>query len=151
MAQLFSNQVEELIQVNVQTGSSTIGTGDLASASVGLVNSSSVTLDTTTTYADVLAAEGGYPGYARQAITWNAASVADDGTVEAVGTVPEFRPTGTSTVNMWGLFLTTSDSATLALVGALDAAPLPMTDAHSAIVVTLRYRPTLGGLGVDVS
>jgi hypothetical protein len=151
MQTVFTNSILDLLLANNQTGHATPGTGILGSGSVGLVTSDSVNYGYNNDTLGMLASEGGYPGYARKAITWNAASIADDGTVEAVGVVPEFRPTGSSSINAYGLFLTSSDSANIVGNGPLDGAPAPMGDTNSALVVTLRWRPTTGGLSVDVS
>lgn len=151
MAAIFTNDTFDLRIANNLTGHSTVGTAPLGSGSIGLVNSDTLGLDRQTTIAELEANEGGYAGYARQPITWNAASLTDDGTVEMVGTAPEFRPTGSSTVNMFGLFVTGLDSATLVGCGPLDGAPAPMGDAFAALVVTVRFRPSTGGISVDVS
>lgn len=151
MQSLFTNDAFDLRIGNNLTGNSTVGTAPLGSASVGLVSSDSVPFNRDTTLAELTPIEGGYTGYARKPVTWNAASISDDGTVEMVGTVPEFRPTGASTVSMFGLFLTGLDSATLAGCGPLDGAPTPMIDGNSAIVVTIRFRPATGGLTSDIS
>lgn len=149
--QFFTNNTLDLELINNQTGSATPGTAALDGGFVGLINSDTVTLGRDTTAGDCTINEGGYAGYAREDITWNAASLADDGTPEAVGIVPQFRPNGSSTINIYGFFLMASDSVTLLACGQLDGAPLPMADATSAIVVTLRWRPTTGGISVDVS
>ena len=151
MAGFFTNNVIDLELANNQTGHATPGTGLLDSASIGLVNSNSVQLNRNTEMADLLPVEGGFPGYARQEVTWNGASIADDGTVEAVGVVPEFRPSGSSTVSIWGLFMTSDVSTTLVGCGPVDNPPTPMVDGTSALVITMRWRPQTGGVTVDVT
>jgi len=151
MAEIFTNQTFDLAVAGVISGDDTATTALLGSGSVGLVNSDTLTLGRETVIGDLVDNEGGYTGYARQAVTWNEPSVADDGTVEVVGTVPEFRPTGTSTVSMYGLFVTGVDSVTLVGCGPLDGAPVPMGDIFAALVVTIRFRPSSSGISVDVS
>jgi hypothetical protein len=151
MGALFTNDALDLELVNNQTGHATPGTGILNDASIGLVNSDSIAFNRATTLSSLLPIEGGFPGYARQAVTWNAASVADDGTVEAVGVVPEFRPSGSSTVSMYGLFMTTGSATVMAGCGPLDGAPVPMVDGTSQLTVTIRWQPETGGASVTLA
>jgi len=96
--------------------------------------------------------EATYTGYAQESVVWSAPTVADDGTVEVIGIVGEFRPTGTAVTNaIYGVLLV--DTTSLILYGAarFDAPPLPMSSPLDAIIVTLRVRITPGGVVVTVS
>lgn len=92
-----------------------------------------------------------FTGYAAEAITWNAPSIADGGIVEMVGIAGEFRPTDGVTPNLiyGGLLLKADDS----LLGAFEFAdgPQAMNGVNDSIIITLRVRPVAGGLGVLVS
>lgn len=92
-----------------------------------------------------------FDGYAQAAITWLGASVADDGTVEVIGTVPEFRPTGSVTPNnVFGVVVT---DAAGDLIGAarLDDAPTPLGSTLNNLLVTVRIKPTVKGFVLDVT
>lgn len=92
-----------------------------------------------------------YTGYANEAITWLAPSISDDGVAEIVGTVAEFRPTGSGVANnIYGAYVTTSGGA---LIGAVrfDNAPVPMAGVNDSILVTIRIRTQIGGLLALVS
>jgi hypothetical protein len=97
--------------------------------------------------------EATYTGYASEAVTWLAPSVADDGAIEVVGTVGEFRPTGSAVVNdIYGIMVKSGIVGTpMVFCARFDDAPLPMASALNAIVVTLRWRPQTNGLVVTVS
>lgn len=96
--------------------------------------------------------EATYTGYAKEAVTWSVPTVADDGTVEVIGIVGEFRPTGTAVTNaIYGVLLVDTTGAILYGAARFDAPPLPMSSALDAIIVTLRVRMTPGGIVVTVS
>lgn len=93
-----------------------------------------------------------FDGYANAAVTWSDPTISDDGEVEVIGNVPEFRPTGTVTPNeIYTVHLVDSAGTELHASKRLENAPIPMgavTDAYQPI---LRYRPRTGMLSVDVT
>jgi len=92
-----------------------------------------------------------YSGYAEEAVTWLVPSVADDGEVEMVGIVGEFRPTGAVIQNtVFGIVLKTAGGE-LVQAARFDLPPLPMGGVDDSILVTLRVRLTLAGMVVTVS
>lgn len=96
--------------------------------------------------------EATYSGYALEAITWSAPTLADDGSVEVLGVVGEFRPTSSAVQNsIYGLLLVDTTGAILYAAARFDAPPLPMNSTLDAIIVTLRVRFTPGGVVVTVS
>lgn len=123
-------------------------TGALIGAEVELFKSDTTPTPTTPLASYTLA---DYTGYAAGAVTWLAISIADDGSYEVVGTVPEFRPTGTATANnIYGWILT--DGAGVLLAAArFDNPPLPMEDTLDSIILTVRVRVTPTGLAVAVT
>jgi len=92
-----------------------------------------------------------YTGAGDEAVTWLAPSIADDGTVEAIGTLGEFRPTDAVTPNtVYGAILLSAGGAYL--MGArFEDGPLPMESAADAILLTMRYRPGENSIGVVIS
>ena len=133
------------------TGSDTTLLNPLLSASIGLC-ASSVSITRTNVIADFTAHESTFDGYARKVITWNKPERLDNGTIGCVGTAAEWRPTGsTSPGSVYSIFITGSTSTTLMAAGALDDAPVPMEDAHSALVVTVIFNPVTGGIIIDVA
>lgn len=92
-----------------------------------------------------------YDGYAAEAVTWLAPSVSDDGKVEIVGTVGEFRPTGATTPNDIFGFLITDGGGNLLYGGRFPDAPLPMNTTLDQIIVTPRARPLSTGVAEFVS
>ena len=96
--------------------------------------------------------EATYSGYAKEAITWSAPTLADDGSVEVLGIVGEFRPTSSVVVNsIYGLMLVDTTGAILYAAARFDAPPLPMNSTLDAIIVTVRVRIKAGGVVVTVS
>jgi len=92
-----------------------------------------------------------YTGHADKTITWLTPSIADDGHVEVIGTVPEFRPTDAVTPNtVFGAIIIDAGPVML-LGGRFDDAPLPMESALDSIVITVRYRPDDQSIAVVVS
>lgn len=95
--------------------------------------------------------ETNYTGHADEDITWLAPTVADDGHVEVIGTVGEFRPTDGVTPNVvYGAVILDSGGAVM-MGGRFDDAPLPMNSALDNIVLTVRFRPFDGSIAVVVS
>jgi len=108
--------------------------------------------DRNSTLAALHAGEATFDGYAAQSVTWSTPSRADDGAIEVVGTVPEFRPTGAVTPNsIYYWYLTDTAATALYLAAGFDSPPLPMGSTLDAIVITLRWRPNNLGLFVVVS
>lgn len=136
---------------DVRAGADVIA-GDLDAATVHL-GKTNITVDRTTTKADLTATEANYTGYAAEAVTWLAPSVADDGGVEVVGIVGEFRPTDAVVDNaiytLWVLSAVTGTP--LCFCARFDNAPLPMASPLNSLVVTLRWRPQTGGIVITVS
>ena len=95
--------------------------------------------------------EADYTGYAREAVTWNAPSEADNGETELVGVAGEFRPSGSAVQNSIYTFMLLDSGGALIAAGRFEGAPLAMGDTLDAIVVTPRVRITLGGEGQYVS
>lgn len=96
--------------------------------------------------------EATYSGYAAEAITWSDPTIADDGSIEVIGIVGEFRPTSSVVVNsIYGLLLVDTTGAILYAGARFDAPPLPMNSVLDAIVPTLRVRITPGGIVAVVS
>jgi len=92
-----------------------------------------------------------YTGHADKLITWLAPSIADDGSPEVIGTVPEFRPTdGVVPNTVFGALLI--DSGFVMMEGGrFEDAPLPMESATDAIVITVRLRFLEGSIAVVIS
>jgi len=109
-------------------------------------------LDRNTALADVVAAKADYTGAIEGVITWLAPSIADDGSIEVVGTVPEYRPTDAVTPNqIYGCALLTALDAALYAVCSFADGPLPMESALNSILATLRYKPEGGSMVVTIS
>lgn len=125
--------------------------GTLADAKVRLTQAP-VPLNNDTTFAELVAANADYGGYAQANIDWMEPSIADDGQVEVVGTVPEFRPANDDTPNdIIGCYISNAANNDAYFVGNLDGQPLPMNDVTDAIILVVRYRPATGSLTVAVS
>lgn len=106
----------------------------------------------TTPLATFTAAVCTYTGYAQGVVTWSTPTLADDGTVEVLGTLPVWRPTDGVTPNVaWGIYAHSGVGSVLYFAGQFDGAPLPMQSALQQITVTLRYRPATRTLAVVVS
>jgi len=143
--ELIGNEhVDELIAADA-TGSSSFAAGALDGLLVDLFQDDITPTRTTplSTYTDAVA---NYDGYAQGSATWGIPSRADDGTIEVLGPVAEFRPMSDDTPNtIFGLYTTLGDGS-LGFAARFDNAPIPMQDALDQITVTLRYRPTNGGI-----
>ncbi len=125
--------------------------GHLAGAKLGLFVGP-VDVTQARVLADFVAAKATFTGYVKTAITWLAPSVADDGTVEVVGTVPQFRPTDAVNPNMiQGCWIEDSAAADWYFAGIFDNQPLPMNSALDAMIVTVRFRPRTNSFVVVVS
>jgi hypothetical protein len=128
---------------------------DVAGYLLGLkvdLTKSAVLVDGTAVKADFLAAIADYAGYAQGVVTWGTPSVSDDGFVEVIGNVPEFRPSGSGTPNdVWDAFFTEAVGAALLFCGQFDGPPLPMHGTTDAIQMVVRYRPADTSLVVQIS
>jgi len=101
---------------------------------------------------DFDAAEADYAGYAAQVITWLAPSISDIGQSEIVGTVPEFRPTGTDPENIcYQCYITNAAGDKLLLAGPLADGGVSMASPNDSLLVHPRVRPTATGATVIVS
>lgn len=92
-----------------------------------------------------------YTGHGDKLITWLAPSIADDGTPECVGTVPEFRPTDAVVPNTVFGALLIDAGAIMMEGGRFDNGPLPMESALDSILVTVRLRYADNSIMVVVS
>lgn len=91
-----------------------------------------------------------YTGYTVEDVTWLGLRKADDGSMELVGTVPEFKPTDVTVGNtIYGALLLDSDGDLVA-AGNLEVAA-EMRAVTDSILITVRVRLTASGLGVVVS
>lgn len=123
-------------------------TGSLLGCLVHLF-SSNTTPTPATIVGDVTEAD--YSGYAAKAVTFLAPSISDDGQPELVGTVAEFRPTGTTVTNViYGGWIVNATSA-LRYWFRFDNPPLPMGATTDSILLTVRVRMSPSGLIVTVS
>lgn len=88
--------------------------------------------------------EADYNGYAREAVTWDAPSIADDGTPEVLGSLGEFRPTNNLAPNpeILGAFLVEAGGDYRAGAQYVSG-PLAMVETTDVIrhVVRLRFAP----------
>lgn len=93
-----------------------------------------------------------YTGHADKSITWLAPSVGDDGVVEVIGTVPEFRPTDAVLPNtVYGAIVINTGATEVYMGGRFTDGPLPMESALDAILLTVRFRPSDQSLAVVIS
>jgi hypothetical protein len=145
MAVLFEFQVSQLAR-----GGDDIA-GILTGALVGLYQAA-IDINSSNTLATFTGVVATYNTYAAQAITWDAGSVAQDGTVEFVGAALTFRPTDAVTPNqIWGLYITDTTAAFLLFAGQFDGAPLPMVSTLNQIIIHVRYRPATGTVVVQIN
>jgi hypothetical protein len=106
----------------------------------------------TVTLADLVAGKATYTGYVQGVITWLAPSVADDGTPEIVGTIPEFRPTDSVTPNtIYGVYILNAGGTKVYFAGPMNSGPVPMGGVLDSLLITLRIRVTAQGLLVVTS
>jgi hypothetical protein len=93
-----------------------------------------------------------YTGHADKSITWLAPSVGDDGVVEVIGTVAEFRPTDAVIPNtVFGALVINTGGTAVYMGGRFEGGPLPMESALDSIVLTVRFRPSDQSLAVVIS
>jgi hypothetical protein len=142
--QLIGNEHLDVTVAGDATGSTSFAYGGLHLLTVRLFQDDLT--PTRETPLDVYeAAEADYPGYAAGNCSWGVPSRADDGTIEVLGVVPEFRPTDGSNPNtIFGLFSVLGDGS-LGFAGRFDDAPFPMGDHLDQLTITLRFRPDNGG------
>jgi len=125
--------------------------GGLLDATVDLYQTP-IAVTPETPLATFTAAVATFTGYAQGVVTWELPTVADDGEVEVIGTLPIWRPTDGVTPNqIYGMFIRLDVGGSLAMAGQFDTPPLPMISALDSIICTLRYRPASGTLVVTVS
>lgn len=101
---------------------------------------SSVTINSATTLAALLAAEATFTGYVKAALsTWAAASLDGSNAAASLNTQGQFTPTsGGGSGNLYGYFLT--DSGGTKLYGAETFSGAPITVAQSVVLeVDLTY------------
>jgi hypothetical protein len=128
------------------TGSSSVSAGYLFEAKLKLINSSSITLNPSTTWGSVSASIGGYDGYADGSLTFGAPSQADAGNIEVVSNLTIFRPTdSTNPQSMWGAVITDLGSSSVLFAAPFDDPPLPMNSALDQIQMSIRYNPAQPG------
>jgi hypothetical protein len=120
----------------------------MSSCSVCLVNSNSITLNGSTTLAQVAPITGGYDGYGDVSITWNLPSVSSAGVVEVVGDVKIFRPTDSSAPQtMYGVYLLDAASTTVLAAAPFDGGiGIPMQSPLNTITIVLVYQPLTASL-----
>lgn len=149
MGVLFTNDVLDERIVNGEINQAPGADSVMFSCSIGLC-SINLAWGRGITLAQLTAGEPGYSGYARKAVTWNAASRDAAGNIQALGTVPEFRPTnGNVPATIQGIFGVLSNGS-LGFCGPLDDAPVALNDQFSNLVVTIAWKPTSGGLVTDL-
>jgi len=150
MATLQTYEALDIPVAGISTGSDTTVTVPLNAASVGLTGSL-VLVARNNVLADFTSKELVNDGYGRKVITWNKPERLANGTIGCVGTVAEFRPTGTTSPGLaYNAFVVDSTGLKLLASCTLDDAPVPMADTHSALVVTVIYNPQTGGMVIDV-
>src|SRR5690242_7319844 len=103
--------------------------GALLAAKIDLYKTD-VTITPNNVLTDFNAHVADFTGYAQGTITWNTPTIADDGTVEVIGTVPMWAPTDAVHPNMiYGCYITLAVGGALAYAGRFDTAPVPMENA----------------------
>lgn len=113
---------------------------------------SDIVITPDTLLATFTAAVATFTGYAQKTVTWATPTIADDGTVEVIGTVPKWQPTDAATPNViYGIYCTEAVGGALLFAGRFETAPLPMGSALQQITITLRYRPADKSLCTYVS
>ncbi len=111
-----------------------------------------ISLSPSTTLAELDAAINDYAGYAQGTIVWQVPVVADDGTVEAIGTCAVFRPTDATDPEVsWGCYIVNAAATAVLFMGQFEGAPLSMASAVNSISLTFRFRPASNSLVVVVS
>jgi len=142
----------DLVQTNGMTmaeAEALIDTGGVLDGAVIRLFKNDVMPTLTSVTADFT--ETDYVGFGDQTITWLEPSISDDGTIEVLGTVGEFRPTNDVTPNqVYGALLLDSTTAML-FGGRFEGAPLPMESATDSILITVRFRPADQSLAIVIS
>lgn len=147
--ELNGNDSIDIFGARAATGTDTTSYGFLDGLKLDLAQDDLV-WDRNLDLASCTPAVANFNGYAQKTVTWQDASIADDGSVEVLSDPIQWVPTGSSTPNsIYGIYATLAGGNTLGFNGRFDDAPLPMDSVFQQITVTLRYRPTNGGL-VDV-
>jgi hypothetical protein len=124
--------------------------GPFDAATVDLFQAN-ITIAGNETLAELVAGVATYTGYAQGVITWDAPSVASDGTVEVVGTLAVFRPTGTAIKNViYGAYIANAAASALLFAGNLTNPPVAMGSALDQISLTIRYRPATQSIAVEI-
>lgn len=145
MASMFEKNFSKLLRAEDNVA------GVLADAKLRLYKDP-VPLNESTTTADLNAQVANYDGYAAANIDWSDPSISDDGKVEVIGTVPQFRPTGNNVDNdITGCYITHNGDNDVLYFGAFDDGPVPMKEETDALNVILRVRPAENSLVVSVS
>lgn len=137
------------LQTGVLGDATTAVTGSLLGTNVIELFTAPDAFDPTAVIGDYTLAT--YDGYASEAITWSAATLADDGAIETVGTVGEFRPTGATTENTIKGFLHRNAGGDILGGGTFVGEGLPMNSVLDSIIVVPRIRFNLNGLAEVVS
>jgi hypothetical protein len=146
---LFDFPAVDLGSASMMTGTSTVTTG-LYHAKIRLYQTD-LAIDKNLTLATLNSASATFAGYGDQTITWAAPSIAEDGTIEAIGTTPAYRPTDAVTPNnIFGLYLV-NQNGDLMFAGRFDGAPVPLVNTLSQLTVTLRFRPQSASIGSQLS
>lgn len=87
-----------------------------------------------------------FTGHAAKTVTWLAPDVADDGSIEVMGTVPEFRPSdGVVPEMVYGAVMLNGAAVFLGAC-RFGSGPLPMESDLDNIILTPRVRISAGGL-----
>jgi len=142
----------DLVQTNGMTmavAEELVDTGNLLDAAKIMLFTNDVMPVATSVTADFTSAA--YGGYNDATITWAAPSIADDGTIEVIGTLAEFRPTDDATPEtVFGAVLLTGTGDML-MGGRFDGAPLPMQVETDSIFITVRFRPADQSFAIVIS
>lgn len=104
-----------------------------------------------TTLAELVAQVATYDGYANQAVVWGTPVVNQAQIVEVVATALVFTPTGSVTPNsIYNAWITDSGATHLYYAGTLDAAPVGLSSPLNQLELTVRYRPAVPSIVVEV-
>lgn len=144
----------ELFEFNASELARALRDTNAGSPLVGLkvdLTKESVPITSETVIGDLTAVIANFAGYAQGVVTWDLPSISSDGTVEVVGNLAVWRPTdGVTPNNIYNIYMTGGVSGDLLFAGLLDDAPVPMTNALSQLLVTVRYRPATKSLVVSI-
>lgn len=149
--ELLANDVADILNALVLSGSTTVAVHPYNALFLHLYASDTISITRQTTQDELEAVEADYSGYSAGAVTWLAPSISDDGTVEVIGTIPEFRPTATTIGNtIYGAWGQRAGADSIAFAAALDA-EAPMYATTDSLLLTIRLRVPSGGLAVEIS